>query len=300
MESRIRSSLSDQNNKKAPLQRIGRNQQLGFTLVELLVVIAIIGILIGMLLPAVQQVREAARRCVCANNIAQLGLAIHNYEFGMEHLPAGVTDNGGAPILTQEIGQHVSFLVELLPFIEQPGIYNNFDTAIGTYAVANAPAREMQIPTYNCPSFRFQINSTITAGVTNYAGCHHDIEAQIDKDNNGVLFLNSKIRYADITDGSSNTILVGEFLPTEDSLGWASGTRSSLRNTGVIIDMSDWELLNRVPEPADVVGGFGSSHPGSANFCLSDGSVHPLSNGIEAKLFTYLGHRADGEMMGTF
>ncbi len=277
-----------------------RDQRDGFTLVELLVVIAIIGILIGMLLPAVQQVREAARRCVCSNNMAQLGLAMHNYEFGMEHLPAGVTDNGGAPILTQEIGQHVGFLVELLPFIEQPGIYKNFDASLGTYAVANAPAREMQISTYNCPSFRFQINSTITAGVSNYAGCHHDSEAQIDKDNNGVLFLNSKIRYVDIADGSSNTIMLGEFLPTEDSLGWASGTRSSLRNTGAIIDTKDWELLNSVPEPVTAVGGFGSSHPGGFNVCLADGSVRTLSNSFDTVVFTHLGNREDGEMMGDF
>ncbi len=195
----------------------------GFTMVELLVVIAIIGILIGMLLPAAQQVREAARRTVCSNNLAQLGIAIHNYEFSTEHLPPGVINNGG-PIRSEEKGQHVGFLVQILPYIEQKGIANNFDIAAGTYAPANAPARQMQIPVFECPSFPFGINDTATAGITNYAGCNNGIEKPIDVKNNGLLFLNSNVTYGDIFDGSTNTILIGEITPREDSLGWASGT----------------------------------------------------------------------------
>lgn len=272
----------------------------GFTLVELLVVIAIIGILIGMLLPAVQQVREAARRCSCANNVAQLGLAIHNYEFSMEHLPAGVI-NGTGPILTQEKGQHVSFLVTLLPYIEQPGIFNHFDIAAGTYAAANAPARVMVIPTYSCPSYiGICVNTAGNAGLTNYAGCHHGSETQIAADNNGLLFLNSKIRYAEISDGSSNTILIGEFMPLETSLGWASGTRASLRNGSDILNEQSWDLLNLSPPPAEAVGGFGSMHNGIAQFCLADGSVRALRIGIDPALLDSLGNRADGEMMGDF
>ena len=92
----------------------------GFTLVELLVVIAIIGILIGMLLPAVQAVREAARRTHCANNLAQIGIALHGYEFAQEEFPAGVTNPTG-PVTSDEVGIDVSFLVEILPHIEQMG-----------------------------------------------------------------------------------------------------------------------------------------------------------------------------------
>ena len=273
--------------------------RLAFTLVELLVVIAIIGILIGMLLPAVQAVREAARRTTCANNIAQIGLATHNYEFSMERFPPGVTDNGG-PILSQEVGQHVSFLVDLLPYVEQFGIANNFDSALGTYAPANAAARLKVVPIYICPSDYPYVNDAGTAGLSSYAGCHHGTEAQIAADNNGVLFLNSQITYDDITDGSSNTILVGEFLPMENGLGWASGTRASLRNTGQFYGTEQRELLKQNPPAPTVVGGFGSYHPGGSQFCLADGSVHFLSRTVSKTLFNNLGNRADGAMMGKF
>ncbi len=272
----------------------------GFTLVELLVVVAIIGILIGMLLPAVQQVREAARRTSCANNLAQLGLAVHNYEFSLEHLPAGVINKDG-PIRSEPIGQHVGFLVELLPYIEQRGIANNFDIAAGTYAVVNAPAREMVIPTYVCPSFPFVKNEKETAGLTNYAGCHDGSETPIDSKNNGVLFLNSKISYGDIFDGSCNTILIGEMLPFASSLGWASGTRASLRNPSEILDNGDFQQLNRnPPESVLTVGGFGSMHPGGAQFCFTGGAVQFLTGSTDPLLLQHLGDRADGAMMGEF
>ena len=236
-----------------------------FTLVELLVVIAIIGILIGMLLPAVQQVREAARRTTCANNIAQIGLAIHNYEFATEYLPPGTQEPKG-PIASDEIGLHVSFYVELLPFLEQRAIAANFDKKLGTYAPANAPARVQQILVLKCPSDgKAGLNSALTAGTTNYAGNHHSTEAPIDADNNGLLFLNSKLQIADIFDGSSNTILVAEFLPQTDTLGWASGTRACLRNGGPMTTSAVMEANEAIlPLPVDEVGGFGSHHPGGS------------------------------------
>jgi prepilin-type N-terminal cleavage/methylation domain-containing protein/prepilin-type processing-associated H-X9-DG protein len=278
-------------------RRLSRKAYAAFTLVELLVVIAIIGVLIGLLLPAVQQAREAARRCACSNNMAQLGLAAHNFDFAMEHLPDGVIEPAG-PILTQPIGQHTGHLVLLLPYIDQPNVARNFDIAKGAYNPANAKARQLSIGVYSCPSFPDRHkNDDATAGTTNYAGCHHHKEAQIDDDNTGLMFLNSRIRYADITDGASNTILYGEMLPYPTSLGWASGTRSSLRNTGSPILGNDWQTIRVTKQTPKDVGGFGSMHSGGANFVLADGAIRFITGSVEPQVYSNLGNRQDGEMI---
>ena len=274
--------------------------QAAFTLVELLVVVAIIGILIGMLLPAVQQVREAARRTVCMSNSAQLGLATHNYEFATERLPEGSINPKG-PIVHLAKGQHVSFLVQLLPYIEQRAVADNFDISLGTYAPANAKARLSHIPIFACPSSGFgMLNIDEDAALANYAGCHHGSEAQIDEDNNGLLFLNSKVTYTDIYDGSSNTILIGESEAYADSLGWASGTRSSLRNTGEILSWRDWASKITGLVVATDVGGFAGRHPGGVVFCMGDGSIQFINHNIDPIVFGNLGNRSDGAMLGNW
>ncbi|MCI0491741.1 MAG: DUF1559 domain-containing protein, partial [Planctomycetes bacterium] len=181
-----------------------------FTLVELLVVIAIIGILVALLLPAVQAAREAARRTSCLNNVTQLGLAVHSYEFHFEHLPPGVTNPDG-PIRSEPEGIHVSWIAHILPYIEENALFQRFDQSAGAYAAANAQVRAAQIQVLQCPSDRMDfVNEANSVARSSYAGCHHDSEAPIDKDNNGLLFLNSQIRFADIYDGSSKTILLAE------------------------------------------------------------------------------------------
>ena len=270
-----------------------------FTLIELLVVVAIIGILISMLLPAVQMVRETARRTNCSSNLAQLGLAIHNYEFAREKLPSGVTNPEG-PILNQETGIHVSFLVDLLPYIEQRAAAENFDRSLGAYAPANAKVRDLRIALYECPSSGFY-DYEGPHGLSNYAGCHSGVETPIDKGNNGLLYLNSSVALSDIFDGASNTILLGEMLPWKDSLGWVSGTRASLRNCSRLYGYLEYEeLFEKNNLKVDDVGGFASKHPAGINVCLADGSVHLFQRFFDPKVLTYLGDRADAQMLGHF
>lgn len=276
----------------------------GFTLVELLVVIAIIGILVGLLLPAVQAAREAARRASCVNNMMQLGLAAHHFEFNAEHLPAGVLNSDG-PIRNEAIGQHVSWTVQILPFIEETAAYNKFDLTAGAYAAVNKPVGQHAVRIFQCPSQPFMSRSDALV-FGSYAGCHHSTEEPINSDNNGLLFLNSALKFSDIKDGSSHTILLGEKMESESDLGWVSGTRATLRNTGVVVNSGKRGAgigLAADVQEADAeesslfVGGFGSYHTGGGNFVFADGAVRFLSEGIDPKTFTYFGNRADGEMI---
>jgi prepilin-type N-terminal cleavage/methylation domain-containing protein len=270
----------------------------GFTLVELLVVIAIIGVLISLLLPAVQSAREAARRCSCANNIVQVGLALHSHEFHVERFPAGVTDPEG-PIRNVAEGKHVGWIVRILPYLEQQVLWRHFDEEAGAYGEANRPVRAASIAPLLCPSALTRPKTEIdgvTVARTTYAGCHHDVEAPIDADNRGVLFRNSGIRFSDIEDGSSNTLLIGEHLLADDDLGWISGTRSTLRNTSRIEQPPQNRGPEDVPRDPLVVGGFGSHHPGVVTIGLADGATRSLSVNVSETILRQLGDRADGEI----
>ena len=281
--------------------RNGRKNS-AFTLVELLVVIAIIGVLIALLLPAVQAAREAARRCNCLNNISQLALAVHNYEFSNEHLPSGVINPEG-PIRSEPEGQHVSWLVQILPFIEENNAYRLFDQQAGAYARTNSEVRSLSINVLTCPSYPGDVyNEDRTIARSTYAGCHHNVESPIDADNNGLLFLNSKLRFTDILDGSSQTFLIGEFRPDQYDLGWVSGTRSTLRNTAAFDESYKWRRRGEQEPPQAgplEVGGFASAHPGTILFAFADGSCKSISEGIDTSVLQQLGHRADGKLLKT-
>ena len=198
----------------------------GFTLVELLVVIAIIGILVSLLLPAIQASRESARRVMCTNQIHQLTIAVHDYEMAHEHYPAGTVDAAG-PIRNLPKGHHISWIARVLPYLEEGAIYNALDLSLSAYHHKNDMARQTAMMLLVCPSYPGG-----TWPYSNYAGCHHDVEAPIDADNHGVFFLNSLVTRDDLKDGAAHTLFIGEKYPDDADLGWISGTPATLRNTG--------------------------------------------------------------------
>jgi prepilin-type N-terminal cleavage/methylation domain-containing protein/prepilin-type processing-associated H-X9-DG protein len=203
-----------------------RHHRFAFTLVELLVVIAIIGILVSLMLPAIQASRESARRASCTNKMSQLILAVHDFEAAHEFYPAG-TVNPNGPIQNLPNGQHISWIVRILPYLEERLLYENIDTSLSAYHQKNDRARQTIVQQLLCPS-----SAEDDWPYSNYAGCHHDVEAPIDANNRGVLFLNSRITRDDIKDGTAYTLFLGEKLVDNFDLGWISGTSSTLRNTG--------------------------------------------------------------------
>lgn len=305
----------------------------GFTLVELLVVIAIIGILIALLLPAIQAAREAARRSQCANNLMELIVAVQSYESVHEAYPPGSIDPND-PIQNLPKGYHMGWQVQILPFIEQKNTFKHIDFSVGVYHKKNAPVRALVLPLLDCPSDGAGGGST-RIGFSNYVACHHDVEAPISQSNNGVFFLNSHVRFDDISDGTSHTFFLGERLIVPGSeLGWISGTRSTLRNTGTLLNGTTLiagpgpgtagngpggqapdnaakpaaagapagaaPAAGRAAKAATFVGGFSSNHVAGANFAFGDGRINYITDNIAPPIYQQLGHRADGKLLSGY
>jgi prepilin-type N-terminal cleavage/methylation domain-containing protein/prepilin-type processing-associated H-X9-DG protein len=215
-------------------QPIADHRRWGFTLIELLVVMAIIGVLISLLLPAIQAAREAARRSSCCVNLSQVALAIQHYEAAHEVFPAGTMDPA-RPIQQVPAGYHHNWIVRILPFLDEPAAFRNTDFSVGVYAPQNAKVSVIGLRVLVCPS-----DPGAAAPATNYAGCHNDVETPIDETNNGAFIQNVFLPYESFTDGTSHTLFVGEKIngsapavgPAFPDFGWMSGTRSSLRNMG--------------------------------------------------------------------
>jgi len=255
----------------------------GFTLVELLVVILIIGALMAISLPGVQSLRETARRAQCTTRVGRLTLALGEFESAHGAFPAGV-ENPTGPIRSEPVGLHHSWLMRVLPYIDEAAAYRLIDREQSVYDERNAEVRRIRLPEVRCPSA-----SDDWVSASHYAGVHHDVEGPIDADNHGVLFLNSRIRHDDLTDGAGKTLLVAEKLAGRDDLGWMSGTRATLRNAGGL------------PQPATAdplfVGGFASAHPVGFVAGLADGSVRLISWETDALLIQRLANRADGQLL---
>ncbi len=266
--------------------------------------IAIIGVMMSMMIPAIQASRETARRNLCQSNLAQLLLAMQNYENAFESFPAGVVNPDG-PIRCEPSGLHQGWLLQMLPYLEEGNAYRLVDFSKSVYDPANAAVRDHWPNVIICPSEPYDIRSA-----ANYAGCHHEVEAPIAADNHGVLFLNSYVRRDDVSDGVSHTLFVGEKHADPDDLGWMSGTRATLRNTGLVpndpsgagVRMAAVSSENVAPPEgpavtATYVGGFGSAHSGGLSIALGDASVRFIADEIDQKVWQQLGHRSDGKLL---
>ncbi len=256
----------------------------GYTLVELMIVIAIIGILIALLLPAVQACREAARRNLCTNNLVQISLALAQYEMAHSAFPAGTLDAGG-PILNQPSGYHHNWIIALLPFLEEQNADRHIDRTASVYDPRNLPVRRLDLSLLRCPS------SSPGNAFSEYAGVHNDLEAPIDANNHGVFFLNRSIRVEEVTDGTSCTLFVGEKFTGIADLGWMSGTRATLRNTGVPINWPGerWKYTNDW-----IPSGYPLGIDANAKEATGDALLNALFGGPEMSSIVWSRKQMDG------
>jgi prepilin-type N-terminal cleavage/methylation domain-containing protein/prepilin-type processing-associated H-X9-DG protein len=313
----------------------------GFTLIELLVVISIIAILIGLLLPAVQSVREAARRAQCVNNLKQMGLALQNYHDEMGTFPMSYAARSrfvdGATDTAPGWGWGTMILAQL----EQSPLFHSVNFVLPVEGLENSTVVRASIATYLCPSdiissAPFGVtdsagNVLALMGPTSYAACvgndFTDSTTGLNNDGlgNGVLFRNSGVRISGITDGTSQTITLGERAWSINSGPWAGVVTSGVINRGpanpcprtgalfylaATLVQAHTNVLNTDTDPDGGLDDYSSRHPGGANFLFADGSVHFLKSILRnsgqrpdgstiyaSPTFLALGTRAGGEVI---
>ncbi len=295
-----------------------------FTLVELLVVIAIIGVLVGLLLPAVQAAREAARRMSCQNNLHQIGLSLHNYHGIFDQLPSGW--------IASDRDHHEpgwSWAAGILPQLEQSATYEKINFGLAIEADAHEQIRQTSIPAFICPSdvltplfsigegeeheeehededheheheehdgenvdagpnFLFQIAKSNYAGVYGTVDIHEDLYK-----GDGLFFGNSRMRFRDVLDGLSQTVMVGERNSRLGGSIWHGVIHDAAAAPARIVGSADHAPNSPVGHFED----FSSYHAAGAQFILSDGSVRMLSQFIDLKVYQALVTRAQFEVI---
>jgi prepilin-type N-terminal cleavage/methylation domain-containing protein/prepilin-type processing-associated H-X9-DG protein len=302
----------------------------GFTLIELLVVIAIIAILIGLLLPAVQKVREAAARIKCTNNLKQIGLALHGYHDANQALPPGylatVPYNDGATDTAPGWG----WAAFILPHLEQDNLYRQLNF---NQPVQKSPAIQTMVKGYLCPSdlvppAAFPVpgpfgNTVAVAAPSSYAACvGGDESGTADATGLGIFYRNSATRFTDVTDGTANTILVGEKSWGNANGVWAGaipggvclrGKQNPCPGSGAAfypaatLVLAHSHLNNTSTDTDGGLDDFSSRHTGGSNFVFADGHVSfvrsvpsdPPGGGYtpDSLAFQALGTRANGEVI---
>ena len=285
-------------------------QRRGFTLVELLVVIAIIGILIGLLMPAVQAAREAGRRTQCHNNLKQIGLALHNYHDTLRVFPPGWISD----VPAGEPGW--GLLAYTLPFMELKNVHDRIDFHSGIGDEVNEEIRLTQIAIFKCPSdlARDEVvlghladdhdhdfapvhdhdeDEPVLVSKGNYSGVFGDTEIEDSPGNGrGMFFFKSRLRFADIRDGTSNTFLVGERNLELGPVSWVGVYHEADAPFARHIGACDHAPNSPVGHFED----FRSYHPQGANFLMGDGSVHLIPETIDLTVYKGLSTRMGKEI----
>lgn len=304
-------------------------ERLGFTLIELLVVIAIIGVLISLLLPAVQKVREAANRMKCKNNLKQIGLALHAYNTRMSSFPAGYVSGVGSGGSADDTGPGWGWASYLLDDLEQGNLRQQINFNLDIKDPLNTAARTKTLPIFRCASDEpldpFAVVNSAGVPLTDGSGAQIKVahanyvavfgQPEISANpgvSNGVFFRNSRIRVEDITDGVSNTLFIGERsgnlakatwtgsvaggavpprVPNPFGYGYEGAPILIMGHTGTAVDNPAHTPNSAVNHVDD----FWSRHPMGVNFLFGDGSVRNINDSITPAVWWSLGSRNGGE-----
>ncbi len=305
---------------------MSRSSRRGFTLIELLVVIAIIAILIALLLPAVQQAREAARRASCKNNMRQMGLALHNYHDTFNVFPPGWISVD--PVTRRQSAHEglngAGWGIMILPMIEQGPLYNTYNANVVLEDPLNQKFRETPLSMFQCPSdpqpTLFEIgeehdpshiicklataNMIAAFGSISIDDCENapgtaPVLANGQCKGDGAFYHNSRVRIADFTDGTSNTMIVGE-RKTDPEQGWYSTWSGRVSEAEEGCQRVLGSLDHPPNDPHRHFDDFSSHHVGGAHFTLGDGHTRFVSDNIDKAVYQSLGTISGGERVGDF